>query len=67
MILIVPDAHKVNSAHILTNCSHHYFTDEAKKKIKDVLLTKLERGDDYKGEANSIEYTLSMKNMPQKG
>jgi len=35
----IADAHKTNSTHILTDCGHHYFTDEAKKKIKDVLLT----------------------------
>lgn len=35
----IANLHKANSIHILTNCGHHYFTDEAKKTIKDVLLS----------------------------
>ncbi len=34
----IADAHQANSAHILTNCGHHCFSEEAKKTVKDALL-----------------------------
>ena len=34
----VADTHKAGSVHVLANCGHHYFTEEAKKEIIDALL-----------------------------